>query len=86
MANRLNRKGKIFQILALVLIALVLTIYAFYGTKLVLGRPLWGGFWAFTIFVSVWLIVGVVRVLRDSYETDKPPISSKSAVIDPDSR
>ena len=87
MANRFDRKRKTFEILALVLIALVLTIYVFYGTKLVMGRPLWGGFWAWTIFMSVWLIVGVVRVLRDcSYETDKPPISSKLEVNNPDSR
>jgi hypothetical protein len=63
---------KIIGVLALVLIALVLPVYAFYQAKLVLGRGIWGGFWALTIYIGVWLIVGVVRVLRKTnHETDK---------------
>lgn len=72
LSRRANGKRKIINVLALVLIALMLSIYAFYHAKLVLGTPIWGGFWAFTIFIAVWLITGVVRILRQTdRETDK---------------
>ena len=72
LSSRAKGKRKIIEVLALVLIALMLPIYAFYHAKLVLGTPIWGGFWAFTILIGVWLIVGVVRVLRkNNHETDK---------------
>ncbi|SRR5208283_2446947 len=72
LSSRAIGKRKIIEVLALVLIALLLPIYALFEAKLVLGTPIWGGFWAFTIFIGVWLIVGVVRVLKKTnHETDK---------------
>jgi hypothetical protein len=63
-SGRAIGKRKVFEALALVLIGLILNIYAFYEGKWVVGTPIWGGFWVFTIFIWVWVIVGIVRVLR----------------------
>ena len=72
LSSRAMGKRKIIEVLALVLIALMLPIYAFFEAKLVLRTPIGGGFWAFAIFIGVWLIVGVVRVLKKTnHEADK---------------
>ena len=70
LSNRSDGKRKIIEVLGFVLVALMLPIYAFYRAKLAVGT--WFGFWALTIFMGVWLILGVSRVLRKTnHETDK---------------
>ena len=63
-SSRAMGKRKVIEVLSLVLIALILAIYFFYEGRWVVGTSIWYGFWAFTIFIGLWLIVGVVRVLR----------------------
>ena len=56
-------KRKAIAISILVLLALMLIASRFYITEMIFGK-LWTGFWVFVIFVAVWLIVAVERVLR----------------------
>lgn len=72
LSSRAKEKRKVIEVLAVVLAALMALVYASYQSKLVLGRPIERGFWAFTIFIGIWLIIGVVQVLRKTnHGTDK---------------
>jgi hypothetical protein len=64
LSNRAMGKHKVIEVLIVVLIGLMFNIYVFYLGKWTLRAPIWGGFWVFTIFIWVWVIVGIVRVLR----------------------
>ncbi len=79
-SSRSMGKRKV-ELLALVFIALMLTIYAFYQSKWVLGTRIWRwGFGAFTIVIGVWLTVGIVRSLEsanhDAGHAGKPTAES----------
>jgi hypothetical protein len=56
-------KRKAIAISILVFFVLMLITDKFYTTKMIFGK-LWAGFWVFAIFVGVWLIVAIERVLR----------------------
>jgi hypothetical protein len=62
-SSRAMGKRKAIAISILVLFALMLIAGKFYTTEMIFGK-LWAGFWVFVIFVAVWLIVAVDRVLR----------------------
>jgi hypothetical protein len=56
-------RKRIASACALVLIALLLTIYAYYRSTY-LGSTHWPGFWVYTVFIGGWLVFAVVQVLR----------------------
>ncbi len=59
-----NRKG--ISILVLALAALMLVLADFYKAKLVDtgSTRIWGGFWAATVLIGVWLVFSILVVLR----------------------
>ena len=63
---RTTVRERIMGILVLVLTAAGLTTYRFHRSKLVETGSIgtWRWFWAFEVFICVWLISGVVLILR----------------------
>jgi hypothetical protein len=59
-------KSKVAETLFVVVVTLTVTVYLFYETKWLLGTPIWRGFWVLAISMGVCLIVGIVRILRQS--------------------
>jgi hypothetical protein len=56
-------RKRILAAFALVLMALTSTIYA-YCRCTHLGRTDWRPFWFYEMIIGVWLVFGIVRVLR----------------------
>jgi hypothetical protein len=58
-------KRKVIGVFVLVLYSLIVITVSFYQAKSVGsdGR-IWRGFWPLAIFIGVWLIVAIMRVLR----------------------
>lgn len=63
-SSRATGKRKVIGVLILVSYALMATILTFSQAKLGEGAHIWGGFWVAAIFIGVWLIAAIVRVLR----------------------
>jgi hypothetical protein len=57
-------RKRIMAAFTLVLIALMLTIYAYYRTTYERSAGDWRGFWVYTVIAGVWLVFAVVQVLR----------------------
>ena len=56
-------RKRVMSAFALVLMALMLTIYAYYRSTY-LGSTDWRSFWFYEVIIGVLLVFGIVQVLR----------------------